>query len=69
MDIDELPREWRDEADRLDVAVYAAIAATPTPDDGRGSPAALASGRALRLWLGSPRSSPPSAAAAVAPPP
>jgi undecaprenyl-diphosphatase len=24
-------RAWRDEADRLDVAVYAAIAATPTP--------------------------------------
>jgi hypothetical protein len=63
-----LLRAWRDEADRLDIAAYAAIAATPTPtmDVGlrrlSGRPTTRGSGSAVR------RCSPPSGASAAAPP-
>jgi undecaprenyl-diphosphatase len=45
-------RDWRDEADRLDVAVYAAIAATPTPAlDGSMRRLSEAADHS-RLWFG-----------------
>jgi membrane-associated phospholipid phosphatase len=43
---------WREEADRLDVAVYAAIAATPTPALDEGLRRLSRAADRSRLWLG-----------------
>ena len=46
------PRAWRDEADRLDIAVYAAIAATPTPSMDVAMRRLSGAANHSRLWLG-----------------
>jgi len=47
-----LLRAWRQEADRLDVAVYAAVAATPTPRLDAGLRRLSLAADHSRLWLG-----------------
>jgi hypothetical protein len=47
-----LLRAWREEADRLDVAAYAAIAATPTPTMDAGLRRLSRAADKSRLWLG-----------------
>ena len=47
-----LLRAWREEADRLDVAAYAAIAATPTPTMDAGLRGLSRAADKSRLWLG-----------------
>jgi membrane-associated phospholipid phosphatase len=47
-----LLRAWRDEPDKLDVAVYAAIAATPTPTMDVGLRRLSGAANRSRLWLG-----------------
>lgn len=44
-------RAWRDEADRLDIAVYAAIAATPTPAMDVAMRRLSSAADHSRLWL------------------
>ena len=44
-------RVWRDEADKLDVAVYAAIAATPTPSMDVGLRRLSRAANRSQLWL------------------
>jgi undecaprenyl-diphosphatase len=44
-------RAWRDEADKLDVAVYAAIAATPTPRMDVGMRRLSQAANHSRLWF------------------
>jgi hypothetical protein len=48
-----LLRAWREEADRLDVAAYAAIAATPTPTMDAGLRRLSRAADKSRLRLGS----------------
>jgi membrane-associated phospholipid phosphatase len=47
-----LLRDWREEADRLDVAAYEAIAATPTPAMDAGLRQLSRAADKSRLWLG-----------------
>jgi hypothetical protein len=47
-----LLRDWREEADRLDVAAYEAIAATPTPTMDAGLRQLSRAANKSRLWLG-----------------
>lgn len=46
------PRTWADELNRLDLAVYAAIAATPTPAMDVALRGLSAAANRSRLWLG-----------------
>lgn len=46
------PFRWREEFDRLDVAVYAAIAATPTPEMDVALRRLSSAANYSRLWLG-----------------
>jgi membrane-associated phospholipid phosphatase len=46
------PASWREESERLDVAVYAAIAATPTPVMDVGLRRLSRAANYSRLWLG-----------------
>jgi membrane-associated phospholipid phosphatase len=48
-----LLRVWREEAERLDVATYAAVAATPTPAMDAGLRRLSRAADKSRLWLGS----------------
>jgi membrane-associated phospholipid phosphatase len=47
-----LRRAWREETDRLDVAAYAAIAATPTPAMDAGMRQLSRAADHSRLWIG-----------------
>jgi membrane-associated phospholipid phosphatase len=50
---DARPRRWLEESQRLDVAVYAAIAATPTPTMDEGLRRLSRAADHSKLWLGS----------------